>query len=78
MEYLKFEKPLEELILQIEKAQELSNENEVDVSSTLKDLEKKLDQSRKKIYTNLSPWEKVQLSRHPNRPYTLDYIKTLT
>ena len=78
MEYLKFEKPLEELILQMEKAQKLSNENEVDVSATIKDLEKKLEKCRKDIYTHLTPWQRVQLSRHPDRPYTLDYIDALT
>jgi len=78
MEYLEFEKPIQELIQQIEKAKELSEESEVDVSSTLKDLGRRLEKSRKKIYTNLSPWEKVQLSRHPNRPYTVDYIEALT
>ena len=78
MEYLEFEKPLEELVLQMEKAQELSKESEVDVSATIKDLEKKLEKCRKDIYRNLSPWQKVQLSRHPNRPYTLDYIQAIT
>ena len=78
MEYLKFEKPLEELILQIEKAQKLSNENEVDVSTTIKDLEKKIEKCRKDIYIHLTPWQRVQLSRHPDRPYTLDYIDALT
>ena len=78
MEYLKFEKPLEGLILQIEKAQKLSNENEIDVSATIKDLEKKLEKCRKDIYTHLTPWQRVQLSRHPDRPYTLDYIDALT
>ena len=78
MEYLKFEKPLEELILQMEKALELSNENEVIVSATIKDLEKKLEKCRKDIYIHLTPWQRVQLSRHPDRPYTLDYIDALT
>ena len=78
MEYLEFEKPLEELVLQMEKAQELSKESEVDVSATIKDLEKKLEKCRKDIYSNLNPWQKVQLSRHPNRPYTLDYIQAIT
>ena len=78
MEYLEFEKPLEELVLQIKKAQELSNGNEVDVSATIKDLEKELEKCRKNIYTNLTPWQRVQLSRHPNRPYTLDYFDALT
>ena len=78
MEYLEFEKPLEELVLQIKKVQELSNGNKVDVSATIKDLEKKLEKCRKDIYTNLTPWQRVQLSRHPNRPYTLDYFDALT
>ena len=78
MKYLEFEKPLEELVLQIKKAQELSNGNKVDVSATIKDLEKKLEKCRKDIYTNLTPWQRVQLSRHPNRPYTLDYFDALT
>lgn len=78
MEYLEFENPLKELILQIKKAEELSNEGDIDVSVTLKDLQKKLEKSRKEIYGNLSPWQRVQLSRHPNRPYTLDYIHAIT
>ncbi len=78
MEYLEFEKPIEELVLQIEKAQELKEESDVDVSTTLKDLEKKLEKCRKEIYGKLTPWQKVQLSRHPNRPYTLDYIQAIT
>ena len=78
MEYLEFEKPLEELVLQMEKAKELSKESAVDVSATIKDLEKKLEKYRKDIYSNLGPWQKVQLSRHPNRPYTLDYIQAIT
>ena len=78
MEYLEFEKPLEDLVLQMDKAKELSKESAVDVSATIKDLEKKLEKYRKDIYSNLSPWQKVQLSRHPNRPYTLDYIQAIT
>ena len=78
MEYLEFEKPIEEIILQIEKAEALSDEGDVDVSITLKDLQKKLEKCRKEIYGNLSAWQRVQLSRHPNRPYTLDYIQEIT
>ncbi|MEE2699821.1 MAG: acetyl-CoA carboxylase carboxyltransferase subunit alpha [Bacteroidota bacterium] len=78
MEYLEFEKPLEELNLKMEKAKELSEEDDVDLSATIKDLEKKLEKCRKEIYGDLSPWQRVQLSRHPNRPYTLDYINSLT
>ena len=78
MEYLEFEKPLEAINLQIEKAEQLSNEGGVDVSATIKDLEKTLDKCRKEIYGNLTPWQRVELSRHPNRPYTLDYIQSIT
>lgn len=78
MEYLEFEKPIEELVLQIEKAEELSSQNDVNVSTTIKDLERKLEKCRKELYSNLNPWQKVQLSRHPNRPYTLDYIEAIT
>ena len=78
MEYLAFEKPIEELIIKLEKAKEIGNEGSVDVSKTINDLNKKIDATRKEIYGNLSSWEKVQLSRHPQRPYTLDYIEALS
>jgi len=78
MDYLAFEKPIEELIIKLEQAKELGKDESVDVSNTIADIEKQIYKSRKKIYNNLSPWEKVQLSRHPQRPYTLDYIKALT
>ena len=78
MEYLSFEKPIEELIIKLNKAKALGEEDSVDVSKTVKDIEKKIDNARKNIYTNLSSWEKVQLSRHPQRPYSLDYIKALS
>ena len=78
MEYLAFEKPIEELIIKLEKAKELGSDGAVDVSQTISDIESKIQITRKKIYENLSPWEKVQLSRHPQRPYTLDYIEALS
>ena len=77
MEYLAFEKPIEELIIKLEKAKELGKEGSIDVSETVNDIEKKIDAARKEIYENLSSWEKVQLSRHPQRPYSLDYINAL-
>ncbi|MEC8683715.1 MAG: acetyl-CoA carboxylase carboxyltransferase subunit alpha, partial [Bacteroidota bacterium] len=52
-------------------------ESDVDVTNTCKQIEKKLIDTKKEIYKNLTPWQRVQLSRHPNRPYTLDYIKAL-
>ncbi|ARV14777.1 acetyl-CoA carboxylase carboxyltransferase subunit alpha [Polaribacter sp. SA4-12] len=77
MEYLDFEMPIKELLDQLDKCQIIGKESEVDVSATCKKIEKKLAKARKDIYKNLTPWQRVQLSRHPNRPYTLDYIKAL-
>ena len=78
MEYLTFEKPIEELIIKLEKAKELGADEAVDVSKTISDIEAQIQVARKEIYENLSPWQKVQLSRHPQRPYTLDYIEALS
>ena len=78
MEYLAFEKPIEELILKLKQAKELGSDDGVDVSKTVTDIEQQINDRRKKIYNNLSAWQKVQLSRHPQRPYTLDYIEHLT
>ena len=78
MDYLAFEKPIEELIIKLEQAKELGKDESVDVSNTITDIEKQIYKSRTRIYTNLTAWEKVQLSRHPQRPYTLDYINALT
>ena len=77
MEYLDFEMPIKELLDQLNKCEIIGKESDVDVSATCKKIEKKLDKARKDIYKNLTPWQRVQLSRHPNRPYTLDYIKAL-
>ena len=78
MERLDFELPIVELEEQLEKAVKLGKETDVDVRKTVNDIEKKLITLRKGIYNNLSAWQKVQISRHPNRPYTLDYIEALT
>ena len=78
MHYLDFEKPIEILVNQLEKTKELGLEGDVDVSSTIIELEKKIHNKRKEIFEKLNPWQKVQLSRHPERPYTLDYIKSIT
>jgi len=77
MEYLDFELPIKELNEQYEKACAIGSESNVDVSNTCAQIKKKLDETKKSIYKNLSPWQRVQLSRHPNRPYTLDYIKAI-
>ncbi|HNQ26516.1 MAG TPA: acetyl-CoA carboxylase carboxyltransferase subunit alpha [Aquaticitalea sp.] len=77
MEYLEFELPIKELEDQLDKCKIIGKESEVDVTETCKQIEKKLIATKKEIYKNLTAWQRVQLSRHPNRPYTTDYIKAL-
>ena len=76
--YLDFEEPIKALEEQIEKTKEISESTEVEMSDKIKELEKKLSEKSKEIYSNLSPWQRVQLSRHPDRPYTLAYIDAIT
>ena len=76
--YLDFEKPIEELVTQLEKAQDLSKEGDLNMSPVLEDLENKIKKTTKEIYSTLTPWQKVQVSRHPERPYTLSYIEAIT
>lgn len=78
MEYLDFELPIKELEDQLDKCQIIGSESNVDVTATCKQIEKKLEETKKKIYKNLTAWQRVQLSRHPNRPYTLEHIESLT
>ena len=78
MQYLEFEKPIEELYNKLVQAKELANLKDVDVSKTILDIEKQIKETQNKIYNNLTAWQKVQLSRHPDRPYSLDYINSLT
>lgn len=77
MEYLEFELPIKELEQQLQKCQIIGEESEVDVTETCKKIDKKLQETKKNIYKNLTAWQRVQLSRHPNRPYTLDYITAI-
>ena len=78
MEYLDFETPLKKLDDQLRDCKLMGDKSDVDVSETCKRLSEKIELTKKKIYKNISPWQRVQLSRHPSRPYTLDYIKALT
>ena len=78
MQYLEFEKPIEELNNKLIQARELADLKDVDASKTINDIENQILKAKKEIYNNLSPWQKVQLSRHPDRPYSLDYINALT
>ena len=77
MEYLDFELPIKELEDQLDKCEIIGLESDVDVTNTCKQIEKKLEETKRKIYKNLTAWQRVQLSRHPNRPYTLDYINAI-
>ena len=77
MEYLYFEQPVKELEEQMQKCMLIGDESEVDMSDACKKIEKKLNQVKKDIYGNLTAWQRVQISRHLDRPYTLDYIKAL-
>lgn len=77
MQFLDFEKPLEDLYAQIIKMKEVGDKNHVDVTASVRDLESALGKAREKIYGNLTPWQRVQMSRHPDRPYTLYYIEKI-
>ena len=78
MEYLDFEAPLKELEEQLKECKIIGDKSDVDVSETCEKLLYKIEITKKEIYKNITPWQRVQLSRHPSRPYTLDYIKALT
>ncbi len=77
MEYLDFELPIKEIQEQLSKCETIGSESNIDVTDTCSKLEQKLKKTKEKIYGNLTPWQRVQLSRHPSRPYTLDYIKAI-
>ena len=74
---LEFEKPLRELEKQLESLHQQSLENNIDMAAELTAIEEKLDQTKREIYSNLSPWQRVQVARHPKRPYALDYVQAL-
>lgn len=75
---LDFEKPLAELEVRIAQIRELADENDVDVSIEIRELEAKTVQLRQEIFGNLSPSQRLQVARHPRRPSTLDYIQAIT
>jgi len=75
--YLDFEKQLEDLETKIEELKRLSDGKEIDLGSEIKKLEKKAKELRNDIFSNLTPWQKTLLARHPERPYTLDYINII-
>jgi acetyl-CoA carboxylase carboxyl transferase subunit alpha len=76
-EYLDFEKPIAELEKKIEELTLFTSSGNIDLEEEILKLHKKADQLRGEIYSRLSPWQKALISRHPNRPYSLDYIEAL-
>ena len=78
MNFLDFEKPVAELYDQIDKQKQIGEKSNVDVTVAIRQLELRLEETRRNLYSNLSPWQKVQLSRHPDRPYSLAYIQHIT
>lgn len=75
---LDFEQPIAALEGKLQEMKKLADESQVDVSDAVKALEEKIKTLKKETYANLTRWQRVQLSRHPDRPYTLDYIQGLT
>lgn len=75
--YLDFEKPIEELELKIEELRNLSSKKDIDIKSAVKKLDDKVAELRTEIFSNLTPWQKTMIARHPERPYTLDYLNLL-
>ena len=71
---LEFEKPLRELGKEIDALHQRALEQNVDLTAEIAALEKKLEEAQRELYTNLTPWQRVQIARHPKRPYALDYI----
>jgi acetyl-CoA carboxylase carboxyl transferase subunit alpha len=73
-----FDKPIADLQSQVEKVKQVAEKTKVDMSATLRELDAKIEKAKVDIYTNLSGWQQVQISRHPERPYTLQYIEAIS
>ena len=78
MNYLEFEEPIRQLREQLTQARDLQEQSDVDMESLAQDLESKIREVTEQVYSNLTPWQRVQVSRHPDRPYTLNYVEALT
>lgn len=74
---LEFEKPLRELTEQLDGLRQRSVENKLDLDSEIAAIKEKIEATQRSIYTNLTPWQRVQIARHPKRPYALDYVNHL-
>ena len=75
MAYFDFEKPIEELEQQLENIKKTADKNKLNLTASVKELEEKIEKAKHDIYANLNGWQRVQISRHADRPYTLDYIE---
>ena len=75
---LDFEKPILELEAKIKELKNLGSNKKINIEPEIKKLEQKLEKMKGEVYTNLTDWQKVQIARHPARPYTLDYIQMIT
>lgn len=78
MRYLEFEKPLREIESKIEQLEVYAASRDIDLSGEIKPLREKLQSLLEEIFSNLTPWQQVQLARHPDRPYCLDYLKMIS
>lgn len=78
MTYLDFEKPIEEIEIELSKLKEIEEKSKVDLKDKIKELEKVMNDKIQEIYSGLTPWQRVQVSRHPERPYTLAYIESIS
>lgn len=78
MIYLDFEKPIQDLEEEITKLKEVASKSKVDLTEKIKEMEGHITEKTKELYSNLSPWQRVQVSRHPERPYTLAYIDAVS
>src|ERR1700744_3561666 len=72
-----FEKPLADLQQQIDKVKQVEEKTKVDMSATVNELQEKLEATKQEVYSNLTGWQKVQISRHPERPYSLQYLELM-
>ncbi|RFM26327.1 acetyl-CoA carboxylase carboxyltransferase subunit alpha [Deminuibacter soli] len=77
-QFLDFEQPIKTLYEEIDKLKQTAEKSKIDMSDSIRKLEDAIDDKRKDITSHLTPWQRVQLSRHPDRPYTLKYIEKMT
>ncbi|MEY5046159.1 MAG: hypothetical protein RL713_1384, partial [Bacteroidota bacterium] len=76
-QFLDFEKPIKDLFDQIDQLKATAEKNKIDLSESINQLLARIEEKKKEIHHNLTPWQKVKLSRHPDRPYTLSYIEKI-